>query len=529
MAIKDQAYWQKRQEKLQIENREVRGRLASLKKDYKKIEKILRAQNYFFNAMPAGVLLIQLEKIVAINETALAELGYKLEECLGRAFLDFVHPKMVGAVKKLHEDRLAGKWVPPQYEVDLVAKNGKTHECDVRVRKVRFKGRKAFILLLSRQESRKKKERELIRTQKMEAFRTMASGLNLQINRNLGMINESIRVMRGGERPESCDITHRLKEIEEATERIAKTTLKLDVLARRENDQSSVLPFDLNGVVRDVKQLIAPKLKDESERRGVAFGLKTYQRSFSPLRGNPEEIRDVILNMIINAVDAMPGGGDIYLSTEENGGYAYIYVQDSGEGIAERINGRILDPFFTTKGEECVGLGLSLSYAIVKRHGGDIEVKSEKGEGTIVTIRLPVEREETEGTPASRRVRVKNAHILIIEGHQMLRELLSQVLGNKGFKTEKVNNLPEGLNLLRKRDFDLVVADTSVPTSSTAKLVKRVKKIDNALPVVLISSNEGNGDKLRSLDRLGADLVVRKPLDMGQFANHVLDVLARNS
>lgn len=529
MAIKDQAYWQKRQEKLQIENREVRGRLASLKKDYKKIERILRTQNYFFDAMPAGILLIQLEKIVAINETALTQLGYQLEECLGRAFLDFVHPKMVGAVKKLHKDRLAGKWVPSQYEVDLVAKNGRTHECDVRVKKVRFKGRKAFIFLMSRQEKRKKKEQELIRTQKMEAFRTMASGLNRQINRNLGMINESIRGMRERGIPESPNITDRLKEIEEATERIAKTTLKLDVLARRENDQSSVLSFDLNKVVRDVTLLIEPKLKDESERRGVSLGLKTYQRSFSPLRGNPEEIRDVILNMIINGVDAMPGGGDIYLSTEENGGYAYIYVQDSGEGIAERINGRILDPFFTTKGEGCIGLGLSLSYAIVKRHGGDIEVKSKKGQGTIVTIRLPVEREESEEKQVSRRVRVKNAHILIIEGHHMLRELLSQVLGNKGFKTEKANDPLEGLNLLRKRPFDLVVADTSDPALSTAKLVKRVKKIDNALPVVLISSNERNGDKHRSLDGIGADLIVRKPLDMEQFASHVLDVLVRNS
>ena len=525
MTRKDQAYWQKRQEKLQIENREIRGRLSSLKKDYNKIEKILRTQNYFFNAMPVGILLIQMEKIVAVNATALTELGYQLEECLGKPFLDFVHPNMAETIKKRHEDRLAGKWAPSQYDVHLVAKNGRMHECEVRVRKVRFKGRKAFILLMTRQESRKKKERELIQTQKMEAFRTMASGLNRQINRNLGKINQSIRYMKEGKKTEPVNIIRRLEEIEEATERIARTTLKLDVLARRENDQASMLSFDLRRVVRDVTRLVEPKLKEESERRGVSFGLKTYQRSSSPMRGNPEEICDVIFNMIINAVDAMPGGGDIYLSTEENGGYAYIYVQDSGEGIAERINCRILDPFFTTKGEECIGLGLSLSYAIVKRHGGDIDVRSKKGEGTIVTIRLPVEGEKSDERHGSRRLKVKNAHVLIIEGHHVLGELLSQVLGNKGFKTEKANSMLEGLNLLRKRSFDLVVADTSDPMLSTANLVKKVRKIDHALPVVLISSNERNGRKSRSLESAGVDLIVRKPLEMEQFANQLLDVL----
>ena len=289
-----------------------------------------------------------------------------------------------------------------------------------------------------------------------------------------------------------------------------------------------MLSFDLKDVVHAVISLVEPRLKDEGTRRGVSLNLKAYQRSFSLLRGNPEEICDVIINMVMNAVDAMTGGGDIYLSTEESGGYAYIFVQDSGEGIAERINGRILDPFFTTKGEGCIGLGLSLSYAIVKRHGGDMEVKSKKGEGTIVTIRLPVEKEEPEERPGVRRVDARNTHILIIEGHQLLRELLSQVLENKGYRTEKAISPLEGLSRLRKRPFDMLIADTSASGLKAETLVKRVKKIDKNLPVVLISTPDGEIDSVL-LKGPGADLIVKKPLDMDQIVGQVSDILSRHS
>ena len=300
-----------------------------------------------------------------------------------------------------------------------------------------------------------------------------------------------------------------------------------DIFSGHESDPSNVTFFDLNDVVRGVIALIGPKLKDRGKLRGVSYNLKTFLRSESPLRGNPEEIRVVVTNMIMNAVGAMPEGGHIYLTTEENEDFAFIYVQDSGEGIEEHINGRILDPFPITEGEGGIGLGRSLAYAVVKRHRGDMDVKSRKGKGTIVTIRLPIEREKLEVRGSTRRVKMRNAKILIIEAHHIFGELLRQVLWSKGCRAEMAVSPLEGLNRLRRRRFDLLIAGTAVAEAKMKFFVKRAKKIDGSLPVVLIVSRDGN-EKPARFKGTDADLVIKKPLEMEHFAGQISDILNRN-
>lgn len=525
MTDKDQAYWQKREEKLRAENRAIKDRLISLRKDYRQIEKELRNQRRLFNTMPGGVVLVRQEKIVAINDTALRETGYSLDECLGRNFFDFVHPRPKETLDQMHRDRAGGNGTPPQIELDLVTRNGETLECDVRIRKIRHMGRKAFLVFMARLENRKQREKEYIQAQKMEAQITMASGLNRQIGQSLETISRNIHRVRKAGAWEDWDILDGLKAIEEAAGRIGKTTRELAVLSGIENDRSNVTTFNLKELIDFVSSMIEPKLQDEAERRNVHYRLKIYSRALSPLKGNPVELRDAVANTILNAVDAMPAGGDIYVSTEENGGYAHIYIQDSGEGIAEPINGRILDPFFTTKGDGCIGLGLSLSNAIIKRHGGDIEVRSKKGQGTIVTIRLPIAQvpspQEVRG---SRRGKLKNAHILVIEAHHVLRELLAQTLTSKGFKTEETSGPLEGLNRLRKGRFDLVIADASMPDMKAGSLVNRVKKTDQSLPVVLIAPARKTG-RPHFPEIPKADLIVHKPLDVDHFVHRISEVL----
>ena len=280
---------------------------------------------------------------------------------------------MTDPMIKMVRDKLASNGAPSQHELDLVAKNGDILECDVRIRKIRNKGRKAFLALLVGQENRKRIEKERIQAKKMEALTTMASGLNRQIGQSLETISRNIMRVRNAGTPEDRESAESLMAIEEAASRIGKTTRELAVLSGSGGDRNHITTFDLKEIIDIVASGIEPKLKYESERRNVLYNLKIYSRALSPLKGNPKEIQDAIVHTILNAVDAMPVGGDIYVSTEENGGYAYIFIQDSGEGIAEPINGRILDPFFTTKGDGCIGLGLSLSYAIVKRHHGFID------------------------------------------------------------------------------------------------------------------------------------------------------------
>lgn len=321
-------------------------------------------------------------------------------------------------------------------------------------------------------------------------------------------------------RPRSVNALHRNElDSQEAKDK--------DGPSGHEGDQSHVTLFDLNDVVRDLVALIGPKLEDRSRLLGVNYNLKTFLRSGSPVRGNPEEIRAVITDMIVKAVGAMPEGGHIYLTTEENEDHAFIYMQDSGEGIAEQINGPILDTSLSPDGEGGSGLGRSRAHGIVQRHRGGMEVKRGKGNGAIVTIRLPVEREKPEARGGTRRVRMRNARILIIEAHHILGELLRQVLRSKGCRAETAVSPLEGLNRLKRRRFDLLIAGTAVAEAKMKSFVKRAKKMDGSLPVVLIVSGDGS-EKAAEIRGTDADLVIKRPLEMEHFAGRISDILNRN-
>ena len=128
-----------------------------------------------------------------------------------------------------------------------------------------------------------------------------------------------------------------------------------------------------------------PVAQDDAE-----ISIKTYLRKLAPVRGNPKEIQNVFQSMISNAVEALPNGGEIYLTTEEDSDFAYVYIQDNGLGIPEEIRCKIFDPFFSTKSGSSLGLGLSMANAIVGQHRGEIEVMSNEGQGTTFIVKLPL-------------------------------------------------------------------------------------------------------------------------------------------
>ena len=234
--------------------------------------------------------------------------------------------------------------------------------------------------------------------------------------------------------------------------------------------------FDPKKIVKEALALTEPKLKNEEDARGTKIHLKTYLRSVSPIEGDPNAIRDVIAYLIQNAVDAMHKGGDLYLTTEETSGQVFIYIQDNGSGVTEPVKEKMFDPCFTGNGRDGMGLGLSLSYAIIKRHYGEIEITSEKGQGTVTTIMLPCTNGEQRPKIRPPKRRIKDAHILIIEDDDMIRELLSQLLGSKGFKVDKTDNGLDGLYKFKRKRFNLVIADAKAPGVEGQILMKKMKK-----------------------------------------------------
>jgi len=526
MRDKKTDHLEKQVERLKTENKSLRETALFLKGENLKLKRTLRDRDMLFNAMPAGVILIKQGKIIEINEVMLEQLGYRAEEVMNRDFLDFIHQDEWEYVKGLHNIWNSGKMAPGQYDAHLVTQDGKAILCDVKVKRIRYQSRTAFLLILTRLEKRNGMEQEKIRSRKREALITQAHGLNSRFCRYSDSILKKAKDFREVARSGNNDLMDAYNVLEEVSYETIRIARILELIAETEVDQKAMTQFDLNQRINEAVASTINTWKVRPESQGIKIDLKTYLRSSSLVEGDPEEIRNVIIHMIINAVEAMPNGGEIHITTEDDAGYANIYIQDSGIGISSGLGERIFDPFFSTKGNRAEGLGLSLSYAIVKRHKGDIEMSSREGEGTIFHLRLPLVRQKYRIKSRADKKRIKNAQILIIQDQDIAREILSHLLTSKGCKVDTANNGLEGLGKLKRKNFDLVIADTETLRVSGGTLIKKYSKTNPKMSIALIRDREDVNDWQ---DELVADLNIIKPIDVNMVLKQVSEVLMNRS
>jgi PAS domain S-box-containing protein len=524
MNIQPQKNLKSKLDKLKEENRALKERLTSLKKENHFLQKALKENGKLFKEIPGTVLLVQDGKVVLTNGMDLQQLGYSEEEMLHRNFLDLVHPDSVDFVRDLHKKRVSGKPVPDQYDTYLTTKSGESYYCEVRVKKTRYQAKQAFLFNIIGLDQRKQREERLTRAMKMETLGHAALSLNRELNDCLGILDSyASPLMRSGAVPEA-DLAEFLTRAEALRKKGNAIVQKVGSLARGTRDGSGPVLLDLKKVVQDAVALIRPQWKEEPEGGG-RIKVKTYLRTLSPVEGYPEEIQDVLVNMISNAIDALPpDGGEVYLTTEENLGFAHIYIQDNGGGIPNDVKDKIFDPFFSTKGGSHLGLGLSQAYAVITGHGGEIEVMSQEGQGAAFTIKLPLAKRPSPAKVKGSRSRIKNSQILIIADEGMVKDLLSRLFESKGGEVIAVSTDVEGLRFLKKNKIDLVVADANTACFDPIKFVPKLKKTGQT-PVALV--NVENDDRsLRALKELGADLLIQRPLETDTILSVISKALA---
>ena len=226
---------EKRIEKLITENQSLRKTIASLKKANSDLKRFVRDRDILFNSMPAGTILIQQGKVLAMNEILLEQLGYESEEVIGRDFLDFVHPDLKGSVKHSYNAWNSTKSAQSQYEVYLVTRNGETIYCDLRIKRIRFKSRTTFLLNLTRMEKRKEMEREAIQSRKREALINMASGLNRRLRLYNDSLLEKIKNYRAIASADKSDLSKILDGFEDYSNTALGITRQLEVIAGKES------------------------------------------------------------------------------------------------------------------------------------------------------------------------------------------------------------------------------------------------------------------------------------------------------
>lgn len=290
-----------------------------------------------------------------------------------------------------------------------------------------------------------------------------------------------------------------------------------------ENNEIRVT-LDVNAIVEQAISLTSPKWKGKSLADGVQIRVTSALGEVEPVAGNAAELREVLTNLIFNAVDAMPRGGAITVSTSTSEERVMISVADTGCGMTDAERARCLEPFFTTKGDNGTGLGLAVVYGIVQRHGGTIEIASEKGYGATFTIALPVS-EPTDGVVAVVDEPVGNTlRILVVDDQAIICELVAEYLKSDGHMAAVAESGQEALALFATTDFDLVITDQSMPDMNGVQLAAEIKQRMPQTPVILLT---GFGDEMQSLAELpeGVDLVVGKPVSTADLRRAIFQVV----
>ncbi len=375
----------------------------------------------------------------------------------------------------------------------------------------------------------KQAQDQIIQAEKLRAMGEMASGVAHDFNNVLAAILGNIQLLlHSFEHYSPEEIRERLKTIERASKDGAETVRRIQDFTGKRRDREFI-PLSLNDLIREVAAITEPRWKDQAQKKGIHIDLVRESGDVPPVLGNPAELREVLTNIIFNAVDAMPKGGQIKLSTHPHSeDWVEMRITDTGIGMTEEVRKRIFDPFFTTKGVTSSGLGMSVSYGIIKRHGGEILVESEPGKGTTFILHLPTGYGE-EVKAGEKKVEkpsgmIRPVKVLVIDDEEAVRDVLSRMLTAKGHQVETASDGDEGIERFKKQPFDLVFTDLGMPKVSGWEVGKRLKELNPKIPVIMITGWGMELDR-KKMSQNGIDLMISKPFNFDQVTQLIFEAM----
>lgn len=364
----------------------------------------------------------------------------------------------------------------------------------------------------------------LVRSETLRALGQMASGVAHDFNNILAAITGNTQLLLA--QVDDPQLRPRLKAIETAAMDGAATIRRIQEFSRLKKTRE-IGPVDVNQLVRDVVMITSPLWKDQQQRNGKLVEVLTRLDGVQSVAGNAAELREVLTNLLLNALDALPRGGKITFTTwgEGDEGSVCLAVGDNGVGMAPEVRERAFEPFFTTKGPGNSGLGLSVAYGIIQRHEGELTVESVPGEGTTFLIRLPRSSGPAR-SPAARSQMgpSRRTRILVIDDNPAVRDVLATMLAKAGHEVVKAEGGREGLELFQTTTFDLVFTDLGMPEMSGLEVAATVKEQSPTTAVVMITGWGMELDEKR-LREEGVDLLLGKPFDLVMVQNSVAAVL----
>jgi len=369
-------------------------------------------------------------------------------------------------------------------------------------------------------------QEQLVRGETLRAMGQLSSGITHHLNNLFAVILGRTELLLG--QVQDAGVQRSLEVIRRTAEDGAEVARRVQRFSRLQ-PVTEMTSVDLNQIARDVIEATRSRWHDEAAERGAPIEVALEAGAIAPVAGEPVSLREAMLNLILNAIEAMPDGGKITVRSWQTDGHVHCMITDTGVGMPREVRRRALEPFFTTKGPKTTGLGLSVAYGAATRYGGALAIDSADGRGTTVTMTLPVagaamlpgDPPTTGSEPA-----VAPLRILVIDDEASVRETLAAMLELQGHTVVQATTGTDGLQFLEDGvPIDLALTDLTMPDMSGWEVAASIRERWPRLPVGLITG--WFPDQLSDEERGRVDFVLAKPFDRLSVRELVAEVQSR--
>jgi len=361
--------------------------------------------------------------------------------------------------------------------------------------------------------------------EKLRALGQLASGVAHNFNNALAAVIGYTQLALP--KVKDTPVEKYLTVVEQSAKDAARMVERIQNFSRASHGKDDFMRMRLSDIVRDAIDITRPRWRDDAEAAGIKYEVRLDWNTEEELliNGEPSDLREVFVNIILNALDAMIVGGSIIIHASADETTVRVSLTDSGTGMTEETISRIFDPFYTTKGTSGLGMGLSESYRTIERHGGRIEVDSQPSRGTTFVIFLPrVSSEQTLAANQLHSMAVPISRILIVDDEEPVRRVLAAILGQKGHTVSTADSAAEALMMVDKQDFDVVFTDLAMPKTDGVTTAAEIKSRKPATKVVLMSGYGAERAYEQAGETSGVDFALSKPFRM-QDINEALRTL----
>ncbi|MGE5254790.1 MAG: response regulator [Planctomycetaceae bacterium] len=481
-----------------------------------------------------AIFILQDEKIKFANSRAILLSGYTSEELSRTPFMELIHPEDREMALEQYGRKMKGEEIPRPPAYRYLNKSGETLWVQMNSVPITWQGCPATLYFARDLTQEKKLEAQFQMAQKMEAIGTLAGGIAHDFNNLLMGIQGHISLMLF-----DLDSSHphyeSLKKIEEQVKSGANLASQLLAFARR--GKYEVKSSDLNQIVQQSSGMF-----ERTKKEVKVF--RKYQEKIWPVEVDRNQIEQILLNLYVNAWQAMQEGGNLYLETQnialgpdyskpfavQPGRYVRISVRDTGVGMDKKTATRIFEPFFTTKEMgRGTGLGLASVYGIVKNHGGFITVYSEVGHGTTFHIYLPAsEKEITEEKKLPGEILAGKETILLVDDEETIIEVMEKALLLTGYKVFVARGGEEALEVFKKNRerIDIVILDMIMPGMGGGKVFDSLRALHPGVKVVLSSGYSIDGEASQIMAR-GCNGFIQKPFGIRELSQKIREVMGK--